>query len=744
MSNEKINNKNQQRRTSHRTSAYPGEVMPSLFGKGKKESNENLPENANNNAAAKQDGQKAATQSGQRANYGKIGAGQSGQGANKAGGAGSPRDAANANSAASSGKDKGANNSRSKNHGAQDGQGKNQTRQSGKNRPFANAPQDTMRKSRPQANAIGKAPLLNGGFGLTVETPAPAAARAPQSVLKKAAALALDSSAVVRIVSLGGLNEVGKNLTVIECDGKMLVVDCGIAFPDDSMPGVDLVLPDFTYLEKNADKILAVIVTHGHEDHTGGLPYLLKKINAPVYATRLTCGLIKNKLDEHRILDKTKLYQVEYGDILNFGCMKVEVIRSNHSIPDACVFSIETPAGRIVFTGDFKIDSTPIDGEMIDLTRLGELGRQGILALLSDSTNAERPGYTKSERIVGETLNRLFSASNKRIIVTTFASNIHRVKQIMDAAAAHGRKVVISGRSMVNNVKAAIELGVIKVDEGRIIDISALKNYEPGQVVLVTTGSQGEPMSALSRMAFADHRNVEIGPSDLVIISASPIPGNEKTVSKVINELLKRGAQVITTKQAEVHVSGHASKEEHKLLLALTKPKFFIPIHGEYSHLVAHAATAKDMGIPESRIIISDIGKMIELTAKSCKLTGTVPSGKVLIDGLGVGDVGNVVLRDRRHLAEDGLVVVIAAVDTASGMLLSGPEVISRGFVYVKESEDLLDAARNVLRKAIESEMAEGVREHNILKSAMKDALSSFIYQKTKRTPMILPFIMEG
>jgi len=570
-----------------------------------------------------------------------------------------------------------------------------------------------------------------------------AAPRAPQAVLKHTPATKPDEGAVVRIVSLGGLNEVGKNITVIECGEDILVVDCGIAFPDDSMPGVDLVLPDFTYLLKNASRVRAIVVTHGHEDHTGGLPYLLKQLKVPIYATRLTCGLINNKLEEHKLTAQTQLYRIEYGDVLTFGCMKVEVIRSNHSIPDACALCIETPAGRLIFTGDFKIDCTPIDGEMIDLTRLGELGRQGVLALLSDSTNAERPGHTKSERVVGTTLNRLIASTEKRIIVTTFASNIHRVKQIMDAAAKYGRKVVISGRSMVNNVNAAIELGVIQVDEKLLIDIANIKNYEPKQLVIVTTGSQGEPMSALYRMAFADHRNVEIGPDDLVIISASPIPGNEKTVSKVINELSKRGATVITSKQEEVHVSGHASQEEHKMLLALTKPRFFIPMHGEYAHLKAHADTARTMGVTSDRIIISDIGKVIELTSSSCRLDGTVPSGKVLIDGLGVGDVGNVVLRDRRHLAADGLVVAIASIDAGSGEIVAGPDIVSRGFVYVREADDLLDGARTLLREAMERELQDGVREWNVVKSAMKDALSGYIYQKTGRNPMILPVIME-
>ncbi len=660
MNKDKENKNRPPRRTPRRTSPHPGEVMPSLFDKGK----------------------------GQPAGQGQ--AGKSGQ--------------------------------------PQKPQPQPQSQQGSKE---AGGP----RQGRPQSGQQQRRP--------TGKRPDATTPRAPQAVLKRTPTAKPDEGSVVRIVSLGGLNEVGKNLTVIECGEDMIVVDCGIAFPDDSMPGVDLVLPDFTYLIKNVSRLRAIVVTHGHEDHTGGLPYLLKQIKVPIYATRLTCGLIKNKLEEHKLTAETQLYRIEYGDVLTFGCMKVEVIRSNHSIPDACALCIETPAGRLIFTGDFKIDSTPIDGEMIDLTRLGELGRQGVLALLSDSTNAERPGYTKSERVVGVTLNRLFASTEKRIITTTFASNIHRVKQIMDAAAKYGRKVAISGRSMVNNVNAAIELGVIQVDQTQLVDIDKIKNYEPKQLVIVTTGSQGEPMSALYRMAFADHRNVEIGPDDLVIISASPIPGNEKTVSKVINELLKRGASVITSKQEEVHVSGHASQEEHKLMIALTKPRFFIPMHGEYSHLRAHADTARAMGVPSDHIIISDIGKVIELTANSCRLDGTVPSGKVLIDGLGVGDVGNVVLRDRRHLAADGLVLAIASVDAASGEVVAGPDIVSRGFVYVREADDLMDGARSVLRDAMERELTGGVREWNSVKSAMKDSLSSYIYQKTGRSPMILPVIME-
>ncbi len=577
----------------------------------------------------------------------------------------------------------------------------------------------------------------------TRKAPQPAAPRVPQNILKRSPALKTDNSSKLRIIPLGGLHEVGKNLTVIECGDDMLVLDCGIAFPDDSMPGVDLVIPDFTYVVNNASKLRGIVITHGHEDHTGGIPYLLKQVNAPVYGTRLTCGLVKNKLDEHKLTATTELYQVEYGDVLTLGSFKVEIIRANHSIPDACMLGIETPAGRIIFTGDFKIDTTPIDGEMIDLARLGELGKKGVLALLSDSTNSERAGHTKSEHVVARAIDRLFETTKKRIIVTTFASNIHRVKQIIDAASKQGRKVAVSGRSMINNVNAAIALGVIDVEEGILIDIDRIKDYEPHRVVLVTTGSQGEPMSALSRMAASEHRNVEVGPDDLVIISASPIPGNEKTVSKVINGLLKRGAEVITTKQAEVHVSGHASQEEQKLVLALTKPKYFIPIHGEYSHLVAHAATAKLMGIDESRIFVSEIGRVIEMTANSCKLNGTVPSGKVLIDGIGVGDVGSVVLRDRKHLAEDGLVVVALTVDRATGELVSQPELVSRGFVFVKESEDLMDGAHDALRTALDKTLPMMPIEFGALKSAIKNALSGYIYHKTKRSPMILPVITE-
>lgn len=551
-------------------------------------------------------------------------------------------------------------------------------------------------------------------------------------------------SAPVKFTALGGLNEIGKNLYVYECCNDMFIVDCGLAFPDDDMPGVDLVVPDFTYLEKNRDRFRGIVITHGHEDHIGALPYLLKKINVPIYGTRLTLGLVEGKLKEHGLLSQASLNVVEPRQNVRMGCMSVEFIRVNHSIPDACALAIHTPAGVIVHTGDFKVDYTPIEGGIIDLARFGELGNRGVLALMSESTNAERPGYTKSERSVGESFKNLFnSAEGKRIIIATFSSNIHRIQQIIDQAAIHDRKVAVSGRSMQNVIAKAVELNYVKVPEGMLIDIEDVNKYPPEKLVICTTGSQGEPLSALSRMSSGDHRQVTITPMDFIIISATPIPGNEKLVTKVVNELMKQGAEVIYESMYEVHVSGHACQDELKMMISLTKPKFFVPIHGEYKHLKKHSKLATSMGIPEQNIFIADLGQVLETDGVEMKFTGTVPSGRVMVDGYGVGDVGSVVLRDRKHLAEDGVMIIVATIDRESGCVLAGPDIVSRGFVYVRESEELIDEAKHLMKQVMENCRERNIREWGNIKSAMRDALSDFIYSRTKRSPMILPIIME-
>lgn len=551
-------------------------------------------------------------------------------------------------------------------------------------------------------------------------------------------------STPVRFFALGGLNEIGKNLYVYECSNDMFIVDCGLAFPDEEMFGVDLVVPDFTYLEKNRDKFRGIVITHGHEDHIGALPYLLKKINVPIYGTRLTIGLIEGKLREHGLLSTASLNVVEPRRNVRMGCMSVEFIRVNHSIPDSCALAIHTPAGVIVHTGDFKVDYTPIEGGIIDLARFGELGNRGVLALMSESTNVERPGYTKSERSVGESFKGLFArAEGKRIIIATFSSNIHRIQQIIDEAVTHGRHVAVSGRSMTNVIATAVELNYIKVPDGTLIDIEDVNKYEPDELVIATTGSQGEPLSALSRMSSGDHRQVTITPNDFIIISATPIPGNEKLVTKVVNELMKQGADVIYESMYEVHVSGHACQEELKMMISLTKPKFFVPIHGEYKHLKKHVKLAEGMGIPPKNSFIADIGEVLETDGVDMKLTGTVPSGMVMVDGLGIGDVGSVVLRDRKHLAEDGVMIIVATMERETGKILAGPDIVSRGFVYVRESEELLDEAKQLMDGVMDDLFERGVREWGNIKSAMRDALSEFIYQKTKRSPMILPIIME-
>ena len=548
----------------------------------------------------------------------------------------------------------------------------------------------------------------------------------------------------VRIAFLGGLNEVGKNMTLYEYEDDMFLVDCGLAFPDPEMLGVDLVIPDFSYVEKNIDKIKGIVITHGHEDHIGGLAYLLKTVNIPVYGTKLTIGLIQGKLKEHGLLGSAKLNEVAPGDTIKLGGFTVEMIHVNHSIPDAIALAIKCECGTIIQTGDFKVDSTPIDGGMIDLSRFAQLGDEGVLALLSDSTNAERPGYTESERKVGESFEVLFRKAGKsRIIVATFASNIHRVQQIINVASSLGRKVAIMGRSLENVVNISAQLGYLNIPDNVLINADLINRYPAENLVIITTGSQGEPMSALSRMAFSDHRKVEICPNDYVIISATPIPGNEKTVGKVVNELLKLGAEVIYEKMYDVHVSGHACQEELKLIMGLTKPKYFIPVHGEQKHLRKHAMLAEGMGIPKDNIFIADNGYVAEINNKSIKNGAPVPAGKVFVDGYGVGDVGSVVLRDRKHLGQDGIIVVTASLDYETGQLIAGPEVVSRGFVYVKEAEELIDKARKVAERSLENCYYSNISDINAIKGKLRDSVSHFVYEQTKRSPMILPIIME-
>ena len=549
----------------------------------------------------------------------------------------------------------------------------------------------------------------------------------------------------IKVSFLGGLNEVGKNMTLFEYGEDMFLVDCGLAFPDQDMLGVDLVLPDFTYVERNADRIRGIVITHGHEDHIGGLPYLLKVLNVPVYGTKLTIGLIQGKLREHGLLNSASLNVIKPGDVITLGGFTVEAIHVNHSIPDALGLAIRCEGGTIVHTGDFKIDTTPIDGGMMDLGRLAEIGQDGVLCLMSDSTNAERPGFTESERKVGESFETLFrKAGNNRIIVATFSSNIHRVQQIMNVAASLGRKVALVGRSLENVVSISAELGYLNIPEGIVIDINMINRYPADKLVIITTGSQGEPMSALTRMAFSDHRKVEIHPNDYVIISATPIPGNEKTVSRVVNELMKLGADVVYEKMYEVHVSGHACQEELKMIMGIVKPKYFIPVHGELKHLRKHAGLALSMGIPKENILIADNGRVAEISKKALRCTSTVPAGRVFVDGYGVGDVGSVVLRDRKHLAQDGLVIVAVCIDRESGMIVSGPDVVTRGFVYVKESEELINAAREVAVEAIEAQTDGGYFDWNSIKASLRDEISHLMYERTKRSPMILPVIMEA
>ena len=546
----------------------------------------------------------------------------------------------------------------------------------------------------------------------------------------------------LKIIPLGGMGEIGKNITVFEYKDEIIIIDCGMTFPEDEMLGVDIVIPDVTYLFKNRNKIKGLFLTHGHEDHIGAIPYVLKKLNMPIYGTRLTLGLLENKLKEHK-LDKVSLNVVQHGETVQLGNFGIEFIKTGHSIPDASALAIKTPVGVIIHTGDFKVDFTPISGDVINLARFAELGSQGVLALMSDSTNVERPGYTMSEKSVGNSFNGIFANCNSRIIVATFASNIHRIQQIINAAELNGRKVVLSGRSMLNTTTVSYDLGYLQIQDGTLIDINDMNKYDNNQLCLIMTGSQGEPMSALTRIANGEHRKISLYPDDLVVLSATPIPGNEKTVSKIVNKLIEKGIHVIYEALAEVHVSGHACQEELKLIQTLVKPKYFIPVHGEYRHLKLHADLAEDLGTPAENIFIMENGRILEFTEDTAKFTGTVPSGHILVDGLGIGDVGNIVLRDRKHLSEDGLIVVVVTMSKQDGTVIAGPDIISRGFVYVRESEDLMEEAKNIVKDVLLACEKKKITDWATLKSNVRDSLRSFLYERIKRNPMILPIIME-
>ena len=610
------------------------------------------------------------------------------------------------------------------------------------------APIETAPKKAPSKSRRGGASIVSAEDSIVVAADT-VAAEAPKTPARRSAAstaLKKIPGAKLLVIPLGGLNEVGKNMTVVEYGEDIIIIDCGIGFPDeDEMPGVDLVIPDVAYLEQNRDRIRGMVITHGHEDHIGAIPYILQKLDMPIYATRLALGIIENKLQEHTLPWKPDLRCVKAGDTVRLGAsFTVEFIRVNHSIADACALAINTPLGMIVHSGDFKLDLTPIEGEMMDVTRLGELGREGVLLLMCESTNAERPGYTPSETKVGKSLEVIFTMhEDRRIVISTFSSNVHRVQQIINISARHGRKVAVTGRSMINIVSAAVELGYMKVPEGVLIDINDIKRYKPEELTLITTGSQGEPMSALYRMAFGEHSQVTLGYGDLVVLSASAIPGNEKLVGRIINELSKMGVTVINDASVEVHVSGHACQEELKLMQGLTRPKYFMPVHGEYKHMAANRELAVAMGIPHENVFISDIGKVLEIDEKRALWGGTVPAGVVLIDGYGIGDVGNIVLRDRKHLSQDGLIVVVATVDSMSGLRVAGPDIVSRGFVYVRESEELMEEVRKIAVDAIDISLRRSGTDWFEMKTAIKDDITKFLYGKTKRKPMVLPIIMD-
>ena len=549
--------------------------------------------------------------------------------------------------------------------------------------------------------------------------------------------------AKVKIIPLGGLNEIGKNMTAIEYKNDIVIIDCGLKFPDEDMFGIDVVIPDITYLLKHKDKVSGIFLTHGHEDHIGALPYVLKQLNVPVYGTKLTLGIVQSKLKEHNLLSTTELITVKPRDVVRLNSVSVEFIKTNHSIADSVAIAIHTPLGAVLHTGDFKVDYTPIDGEPMDFARFAELGKKGVLLMMADSTNVERPGYTMSEKIVGESLCRIFGKSKGRIIVATFASNIHRIQQIIDAAAMYGRKVAVSGRSMENIVQVAIELGYIKIEKENLVSIDQINKYNNDEIVIITTGSQGEPMSALARMATSEHRKVNIVSGDTIIISATPIPGNEKLVSRVVDQLFKKGAEVVYGSSEAVHVSGHACQEELKLMQTLVRPKYFIPVHGEYRHLKQHGELANSIGVPKSNILIPEIGDVIEVTRNSIKKSGSVISGQIFVDGLGVGDVGNIVIRDRKHLSQDGILTVVVTLSKENKAIIAGPDIISRGFVYVRESEKLMDEARDIVRNVFAKCEEQKITDWSTLKSTVRDELRSFLYEKTKRKPMILPIIME-
>lgn len=549
--------------------------------------------------------------------------------------------------------------------------------------------------------------------------------------------------AKVKIIPLGGLNEIGKNLTVIEFKDDIIVIDCGLKFPDDDMFGIDIVIPDISYILKNKEKVKGIFLTHGHEDHIGAIPYVLKQLNVPIYGTRLTLGIVESKLKEHGLLTTTELITVKPRDTIKLTSTSVEFVKTNHSIADSVAIAIHTPLGVVLHTGDFKVDFTPIDGEQMDFARFAELGKKGVLALMADSTNVEKPGYTLSEKVVGESFKRLFAKADGRIIIATFASNIHRIQQIIKAAQLYGKKVAVSGRSMENNVQVAMQLGYLECEEGTLIQVDNINKYPKDKVVVITTGSQGEPMSALSRMAIGEHRKISLIEGDTVIISATPIPGNEKTVSKVINLLFKKGARVIYDSAEKVHVSGHACQEELKLMQTLVKPKFFIPVHGEYRHLKKHAELAVEMGLSDKNFLIGEVGDVIEVTRTTIRKSGIVPAGQVFVDGLGVGDVGHIVLRDRKHLSQDGILTVVVTMEKETGTVIAGPDIISRGFVYVRESEGLMDDARDVVKNVLIECEEKGNSDWATIKGKVRDELRNFLYEKTKRRPMILPIIME-